>query len=457
MASRTLTPGSPSSDAALKTSSAPLARDLSLGSGPSSLNFLSSPSRPAAALPDHCGGPTRKIVDLVIELGRALHRHGAPAHRLEGVLSAVAERLGCPGQFFTTPTAIFASFGERSQARTTLVRMPAGGDVDLGRLGELYDWVALVDAGRLDLEEAQRRLDQIVHAPPRFSLGATAAALALASTGAARFFGGGLHDLGAAASIGLALALLTTAAKRGRLGAGLLPALAGLTASLIAASWAAMLPPVSVYVATVAGLIVMMPGLTLTTAMTEISTGHLVSGTTRLTGAAMLLFSLGFGVALGTHLAQVTFGIPAMAEPMALPEWTEWLALATAPLAFGVLFGARFRDFGWIFVASIIGFAGARGGAAMLGPQLGAFLGATLVGIVSNLRARWWRAPATVPQVPGIMLLVPGSVGFRSFSSLLAQDVVSGVDAAFSMVLVAMALVTGLLVANALVPRARTL
>jgi uncharacterized membrane protein YjjB (DUF3815 family) len=59
--------------------------------------------------------------------------------------------------------------------------------------------------------------------------------------------------------------------------------------------------------------------------------------------------------------------------------------------------------------------------------------------------------------VPGLMLLVPGSVGFRSLASLLERDVVAGVDTAFSMLMVAVALVAGLLSANALVPPRKVL
>jgi uncharacterized membrane protein YjjB (DUF3815 family) len=56
-----------------------------------------------------------------------------------------------------------------------------------------------------------------------------------------------------------------------------------------------------------------------------------------------------------------------------------------------------------------------------------------------------------VTLVPGILLLVPGSVGFASFQALLERDVVSGVETAFRMLLTAIALAGGLLAANTLV------
>jgi len=53
------------------------------------------------------------------------------------------------------------------------------------------------------------------------------------------------------------------------------------------------------------------------------------------------------------------------------------------------------------------------------------------------------------------MLLVPGSLGFRSVVWMMADDTMSGVDAAFETGLVAMALAVGLLMANVIVPPRR--
>ena len=59
--------------------------------------------------------------------------------------------------------------------------------------------------------------------------------------------------------------------------------------------------------------------------------------------------------------------------------------------------------------------------------------------------------------VPGILFLVPGSVGFLSIRSLLENDVEGAVSTAFRMSIVAMALAAGILVATAAVPPRRAL
>jgi uncharacterized membrane protein YjjB (DUF3815 family) len=76
---------------------------------------------------------------------------------------------------------------------------------------------------------------------------------------------------------------------------------------------------------------------------------------------------------------------------------------------------------------------------------------------VSNAFARTFDRPAAVPLLPGLILLVPGSLGFRGVFSMLQSDVVSGVDAGFKAVLVSAALVAGLLFANIALPPRRVL
>ncbi|MFP2932509.1 threonine/serine exporter family protein, partial [Pyxidicoccus sp. 3LG] len=220
---------------------------------------------------------------------------------------------------------------------------------------------------------------------------------------------------------------------------------------------ASVLGPLSVKVATVAGLIVLLPGLSLTVAINELATRHLISGTSRLTGAVLVFLQLGFGVALGSRLAMLLPPPLPIPLPPALPAWTQAVALALAPVSLGVLFRARPRDWGWIAAACTFAFAGSRLGALMLGPQLGAFVGALMLGIASNALARLRNLPSVTTLVPGLMLLVPGSVGFRSLSSLLERDVVAGVDTAFTMLMVSVALAAGLLSANALVPPRKVL
>ncbi|MCA9702047.1 MAG: threonine/serine exporter family protein, partial [Myxococcales bacterium] len=88
----------------------------------------------------------------------------------------------------------------------------------------------------------------------------------------------------------------------------------------------------------------------------------------------------------------------------------------------------------------------ARVGGVAFGPELGAFCGAAVVGLAAEVYARRRRVPEAVLLLPGLLLLVPGSLGFQSVSLFLAEDPAAGIAAGFHMVLVAVALVAGVLV-----------
>ena len=143
--------------------------------------------------------------------------------------------------------------------------------------------------------------------------------------------------------------------------------------------------------------------------------------------------------------------------PFRLQEWTRTVALGVAPLAFGVLLAARPRDLPWILVVALIGFGGMKAGQGWLGPELGASVGALAVGIAANAAERARAALAVVLIVPGILLLVPGSLGFNSVTALLDQNVVRGVAAWSAMLVTAVALAAGLLLSNVLLPPKRVI
>ena len=398
--------------------------------------------------------PTAAVETFLLRLARGLHRFGSPAHRLEDALGRLCEHLGVEGEFFVMPTAIFARIGSGEHRKTALERVTPGSHnlEKLSRLDALADAVA---GGRLEIGPAEKQVLEVIAEPERWGPVTTTLAFAVGSAGAARFFGGGLRDLLAAGVAGLALGLLEILVARWPDGRRVFEVLAALIVSITAAA-AASLFGSSASVVTLSGLIVLVPGLTLTIAMAELATQHLASGTARLTGAIMTFFLIGFGVSLGARTAVLLPDPPAVV-PMLLPAWTEPAAIVGVACALVVLFRAHPRDTPWITAAGLIGFYGARLGGGFLGPELGTFVGGFFVGIAGNAFARFLGRPSAVVSVPGIMLLVPGAVGYRSLMSLMERQTLMGIETAVTAAVVASALVTGLLVANVILSPRRPL
>ncbi|KAB2956569.1 MAG: threonine/serine exporter family protein, partial [Thermoanaerobaculia bacterium] len=389
-------------------------------------------------------------VVLLVRLGRALHEAGLPAPQLEGALRRVAERLAVPAQFFSTPTSLLFGFGEGLGQRTHLERVePAG--IDLGRLTELEAIADRIADGELDVAAAQAALDGAADRAPRYRRGVSLLAWALSSATSAIFLGGGWAEVAVAALIGLAIGLLASGLERREQPGQLFEPVAAGLAAFIAASASQLWMPHSVYIATLAGLIYLIPGFRLTLAMIELATQHLSSGVARFSGALVVFLTITFGTALGSRFAELIFGPPLEVPPAPVGGWIELAALLVAPVALAILFRAPLSAAPAMVAIGFLGYQGGRLGSEWISPELGMFAGALAAGLAARAWSRWSGKPETVVLGPAILLLVPGSIGYRSFASLLERDIALGVETAFRMVLVAVSLVAGLLLAHAVV------
>jgi uncharacterized membrane protein YjjP (DUF1212 family) len=371
------------------------------------------------------------------------------------MLGATADRLGLHGhRFFSMPTQIMAAFGPEARQHTHLLRVEPG-EVNLGKLAALEEVSGDVADGRLSPREGMARIQRIVAAPSPYGPALVTLAYGVLSGAVSQFLGGGWREIVVASLLGLGLGVFAIVAERhARLGRVFEPA-AAFFVSAAAIGLARLVGPTSVFIATLAGLIVLIPGLLLTTAITELATRHLASGTLRLSSAFMTLLGIVFGVALGSRIGVALFGVTASAASGSVPVWVGVVAVLLASSASVVILRADPHDAPWIVASGALGVAAGRLGSALLGVELGMFVAAFGVGLASSAYERWRHRPAPVVLVPGILLLVPGSIGYRSMASMMERNTIAGIDTAFAMILTAMSLVAGLLIASIVAPEPR--
>ena len=396
-----------------------------------------------------------------VALARALHGCGVTSVRLERSLDRIGARLGLQIDCFSAPTSLQICIdGERFR----MFRLEPS-EFRLAKLVALNEVAQNVGSGATDIFAGLRRLEQIETQADADQPALMTAAFALTSASVVPFFGGNLWDVLASGMLGGLVGLLLRAGRGrpalGRLADGSSALLVALLASLLAT-----FVPIEAPLVALAALIVLVPGLTLTLALAELAERHLSSGAARLAGATMSFLQLGVGAALGFRIGEalieplsrliVSLGGPALGEVVAaipdfpLPPAALSLGLVIAPPMIAILFHARPADWMLISLSCWAGYVGTLLGTKLLDAELGVFFGALAVGLLGKTQSVIRRVPATVTIVPGILLLVPGSMGFGSFQALLAEQTTEGVSAAFSMFLVASALVAGLLVAHAL-------
>ena len=406
-------------------------------------------------------------IAFLLELARRLHQYGTAAPRLEMAIAGAAQRMGLAADVWSSPTAIIISFAELAQgeegvAQSTQVMRLAPGDVNLTRLCEADRIADLVITGDLDLHEGFHRLRELGRPESRRAQAALIASYGLSAASIVALF---LHsswpDLLTAGFIGLVIGSITVlAARRPRLAIAS-EALSAMAATFIAILVSAFVVPLAIKAVVLAGLIVLVPGMSLTTAVRELSSQHLVSGMARMGGAVTTMLKLIFGTVAATQLCAAV-GIQARDYVLPpLPSWMDTPALLLGAFGFAILFRAARRDWLVVMLAVVVGYLATRWGGQISGKVPGAafgvFLGGFLVSAMANAYARYARRPGAVIREPGIILLVPGSVGFQSMSFLLDRNTELGMDTAVLLLTLVVSLVAGLMFGELLVSPRRSL
>lgn len=395
----------------------------------------------------------------LIRLVRCLHQYGASSYRLEGAVSSVSQDLKLKCDLFSGVTSCFISIREEDdedeQTTTRVLRLEPG-VINLARLSLADEIANRVTAGELTAAQGAQMLDNIEEQIPNPKPIWQILAYGLTGAGVAALFSGSWWDVLAALCTGWVIGTLAT--YPGGLGRqGSLDAVAAMAAAMCASLLSTVLPGLSPEIVIIAGLIVLMPGLSLTTAMAELGTNHLVSGSARLAGAMMTLLKLTFGVVLGNYLMSFLNLTALPGDPSPTPPWFFWIALLMGGWGSAYLFHVRKRDMPAALVAAVLGYAAAKYATEGMGADLGIFIAGLVVASFSNLFARLWQRPASVVRVPGIILLVPGGLGFRGIIQVFNKDALTSLDTGMSLIVVLASLVAGLLFGNVLIQPRRSL
>lgn len=394
----------------------------------------------------------------ILRVAELLHAHGTPTHRGEALVVRLGETLRVPLQVSFSPTDLLLSFGDEPEVRT-VVRRVLPGTAQLGRLATTTEVLDDVFAGRIGLDRARRRLESIARQRPAFGPRVVVLAVAFTAASAALLLGGGPREMVVAGLLGGLVGvlehLLRSSPRTALLAEASCALFVGFTSYALAGSWF----PHADGVVALATLIVIVPGLTFTTALVELATGHWAAGTARVAGAFGTFLQLAVGVALGRTLAaSCVAGIPKVVlEIDPLGPMGAVFATGVAALSFALIFQARPKDWPWIVLTSMFTSLAHTLSVEFIGPRLGAFGGALVLGLLSNAYASGGRRPALVLLTPGILLLVPGSVGYRSLDLFMAHDVLAGLETGVEMLIIASSIVAGLLVAGSILPPRRDL
>ena len=398
-----------------------------------------------------------ELADYLVDIGATLGSYGCPTYRLEDVIRQVAADEGFHAEPFALPTGLMLRLmpaDERAAPEVHRMKRLSDKGVDLDKLVFVDELFNAVLEKKVTIEVARARIKAKVAGPQKWKPVFVWAATVASAGAAAVFFSGSQVDVLVASIVGAVIGgsrvLLRNASQRllSEFLGGMFAATCAWLGTLV---WPSNISP---DVVVLAGAISLFPGMTFTTGVAEVSQKNLVSGGARLMEAGVTLLNILFGVALVAGFQSVVKAppIPVAVARVSLGLHWQAAALVISSLSFGILFQCPRR---WLWAALLSGAVGYSVTALAvrhLPGHVAAFCAALAVCVLANGLARWTNRPAQLFQLPGMMLLVPGSFGFLSLGDFLRGHTLDGLTKGFTMALVSAALVIGVLVANVVMP-----
>ena len=405
------------------------------------------------SLDDILNAPKRdEPLGFLLRLAKALHTYGLPAYELEQTMNGCAEAMGYGIQCMSLPTSISITLLPPNGVPQTYLIRVSPGEINIDRLRKTSLVARHVINGETGAEQGAAYLKKIASSTPDYPHWVIVLAFSVVSTCIARIFSGDYSDMGVSALVGFMVGIVAVASKTRPMLDHLLPAICAFIATFATLFINHQFKlEVTTSIVVISGLIILLPGLSLTVALAELATQNLVSGTARLSGTATTFIQLAFGSALGAELSDRLGFVASESSASAVPAWSIWVAAAVASLALVPLFSARMKDFGWFLLSALTAFTVVYFASAEFGSSLGAFLGAITIGIMAKLVTRFFDIPGAMIMMPGFIILVPGTVGYRSILALVEKDILAGLSTAFEVGVIGISLVAGFLISS-LVP-----
>ena len=337
-----------------------------------------------------------------------------PDPQAEAVLADVAHAYGAEVDIALLPTMVLSQSRSTGYTRLRSIRASYRFDQMVAAQAVIAQAVHNTPAPA----DVTAGIEAVRTLKPSFPAWLRVVGYALSSLGFAACFQMDLAALIAATVLGAVVGVLVLNGSRLPQLAALLPFLATLLSGILVAALALAtnsLEPVRLVAMPV---VVLLPGAVLTSGLIELASGYMVSGTSRLMYALMILGTMAFGFAVAMALMGMASGRLEDLTGTRTPLWVAWLGAALFGVGTFLYFCTPIKLWLPSLVVCVVSFVISMAIPTGMGAALMAGV-ATFVGLVLAwvFNARIGGGPGALAIfLPTFWLIVPGSALFVLFT-----------------------------------------
>lgn len=248
--------------------------------------------------------PDTQKIRLICQAAQLVLENGGETYRVEETAMRMASGLGLSDvNIVAFPTSVFVSVEGLSRIRRVTHR-----GTNTSRLARVNDVSRRVEHGLISADEAEAELHAIAADPGLHQL-VLIAAYGVSAASFSLVFGGGLGTLVVALFIGMIVQAIQPLFSRMAMGTLLFDFSGGFLAAALAQLASLAVPYGDVNAAIVGGIMPLLTGLLMTTAVRDTMYGDLISGIARAVEALLLAACIALGVYVGLKLTGMMGGV----------------------------------------------------------------------------------------------------------------------------------------------------
>lgn len=394
-----------------------------------------------------------ELLDFMLLYAKLYLGSGGPTSRMEDSLVRVGNLYQKHTEVFATPTGVFVTIQDldhETDPKTALLRISTS-STNLDQLCKLEQIYTDILEQRLSVHAGLETMkNKIISTPPYPNW----------QSGVAAFLAGTMisfdsyQRLPTALVSGLITAIIwfisNSVLKRYVMNPVFTDFISAFLTLTLAAVAHGLVAPLSIEAYALGGIVLLVPGLALTTAISELAEQNLVSGTAKFMQATLMLLALGLAYLLFQQLA-FAMDLKSVLQPVSPRTkiaWISALAVIVNISCFSVIFKVPPKALIWSTLTGISGWLCLQ---LMMDTRTAAaapFLASVIVGFVSLVFGRVFKLPSQVFSVPGIVAMLPGMLALNSFRYFASGDQETGLEFIFKVAITAVSIVFGLMSAR---------
>ncbi|MFI5086005.1 MAG: threonine/serine exporter family protein [Actinomycetales bacterium] len=397
----------------------------------------------------------RKTIDFALRLAETMFRYGAGAMEVETSIIAVTAALGLRTiDVDITNQSVVLNYAPKDATPITLLRVVRSWTNNYAGLASIHELVTDIVAGGVGRDEANKRLDAVIHSPKPFPRWMVTVGTSVFAAIVVAVIGGGPWGSLTALLSNLLVSFIERTLGRWRVPDFFTTAASSIVVTGIALILALMDVPISPEIVVAGGILMLLPSGRLVSAVQDAINGFPVTAAGRflsafLTFAAIvsgIAVALAFGGAFGAGKLDITAPVSG-----SLPVWLVLPLVFLGTLTIGIAEQTKAR---LLVVTSLVGTAGyavvMAATALGLGDRLGPAIGAAVVGMLARWVALRMGAPQLVVAVPSILFLLTGLSIFRAMFviTITPDQSVLGAVGLFNALVVILAVAAGVVLGD---------